>query len=156
MVRPASREPAPLVTFVRSFTVAKVDSIGFVVRRCFQCSAGKSDTVSSRSQSAVSDSTAFGYFAWSLVAANFRPRGTKFLLRVNPVTLHIPDGVVPLTARSTECPFNSAASRAAYAALPLIGGRRRELEPVGAGYQRASCRCVAEPEDRRGRHVFYG
>ena len=35
-------EPAPFVTCVRSFTVAKLDSIGFVVRRCRQCSAGKS------------------------------------------------------------------------------------------------------------------
>ena len=30
---PALREPGPLVTFVRSRTVANVDSIGFVVRR---------------------------------------------------------------------------------------------------------------------------
>lgn len=32
----------PLVTRVRSFTVAKVDSIGLVLPRCFQCAAGKS------------------------------------------------------------------------------------------------------------------
>jgi RNA-directed DNA polymerase len=37
---PAVREPAPLVTPSRSRTVANVDSIGLVVRRCFQCSAG--------------------------------------------------------------------------------------------------------------------
>ena len=30
---PAAREPGPLVTRCRSRTVAKVDSIGFVVRR---------------------------------------------------------------------------------------------------------------------------
>ena len=36
---PAAREPGPLVTR-RSLTVAKVDSIGFVVRRWTQCSAG--------------------------------------------------------------------------------------------------------------------
>jgi len=30
----------PLVTLVRSYTVAKVDSIGLVVRRWIQCSAG--------------------------------------------------------------------------------------------------------------------
>ena len=35
-------EPAPLVTLVRSLTVAKLLSIGFVVLRCRQCSAGKS------------------------------------------------------------------------------------------------------------------
>jgi hypothetical protein len=29
----------PLVTLVRSYTVAKVDSIGLVVRRWIQCSA---------------------------------------------------------------------------------------------------------------------
>lgn len=40
MASPAAREPDPLVTFVRSRTVAKVDSIGFVVRRCTQCAAG--------------------------------------------------------------------------------------------------------------------
>ena len=37
---PAAREPGPLVTRWRSRTVAKVDSVGFVVRRCTQCSAG--------------------------------------------------------------------------------------------------------------------
>ncbi|GAA2344176.1 hypothetical protein Scani_32960 [Streptomyces caniferus] len=36
--------PAPLVTFVRSRTVAKVDSMGFVVRRWIQCSAGSRKT----------------------------------------------------------------------------------------------------------------
>ena len=35
-------EPGPLVTLVRCRTVAKVDSIGFVVRRWIQCSAGQS------------------------------------------------------------------------------------------------------------------
>ena len=33
MASPAAREPAPLVTRVRSRTVEKVDSIGLVVRR---------------------------------------------------------------------------------------------------------------------------
>lgn len=42
MARAAVREPAPRVTLVRSLTVEKVDSIGFVVRRWIQCSAGKS------------------------------------------------------------------------------------------------------------------
>ena len=37
---PAAREPGPLVTLVRCRTVAKVDSMGFVVRRWIQCSAG--------------------------------------------------------------------------------------------------------------------
>jgi len=36
----AALDPWPLVTFVRSLTVANVDSIGLVVRRCTQCSAG--------------------------------------------------------------------------------------------------------------------
>src|SRR5712691_11193728 len=40
MVSPAVREPAPLVTPSRRRTVAKLDSIGLVVRRCFQCAAG--------------------------------------------------------------------------------------------------------------------
>ena len=37
---PAAREPGPLVTRWRSRTVANVDSIGLVVRRWIQCSAG--------------------------------------------------------------------------------------------------------------------
>ena len=37
---PAARDPGPLVTRCRNRTVAKVDSIGFVVRRWTQCSAG--------------------------------------------------------------------------------------------------------------------
>ena len=41
-VKVAMREPDPLVRWVRSRTVAKVDSIGLVVRRCDQCWAGKS------------------------------------------------------------------------------------------------------------------
>jgi hypothetical protein len=39
IVTPAAREPGPLVTPWRSLTVAKVDSIGLVVRRWIQCSA---------------------------------------------------------------------------------------------------------------------
>jgi len=65
IVMPAVREPAPFVVRVRAFTVAKVDSIGFVVRRCFQCSAGKSKCTIRRSLSVVSDSVALGYFAWA-------------------------------------------------------------------------------------------
>ena len=37
---PAPREPGPLVTLLLKRTVAKVDSMGFVVRRWIQCSAG--------------------------------------------------------------------------------------------------------------------
>ncbi|BCI81946.1 hypothetical protein MTY66_35710 [Mycolicibacterium sp. TY66] len=40
MANPAARDPGPLVTFVLKRTVAKVLSIGFVVRRWIQCSAG--------------------------------------------------------------------------------------------------------------------
>ena len=57
------REPAPLVTRCRRRTVANVDSIAFVVRRCCQCSAGKSKKVSRQSSSLTSDSAAFGYLA---------------------------------------------------------------------------------------------
>lgn len=39
IARPAAREPGPLVTFVRCRTVAKVDSIGLVVRKWIQCQA---------------------------------------------------------------------------------------------------------------------
>jgi hypothetical protein len=34
------REPGPLVNLLLKRTVAKVDSMGFVVRRWIQCSAG--------------------------------------------------------------------------------------------------------------------
>ncbi|MEU3787828.1 hypothetical protein [Streptomyces sp900129855] len=40
MARTAAGLPAPRVTLVRSLTVENVDSIGFVVRRWTQCSAG--------------------------------------------------------------------------------------------------------------------
>ena len=40
--KPAFREPAPLVCRVRALTPAKGDSMGLVVRRWRQCSAGKS------------------------------------------------------------------------------------------------------------------
>jgi len=56
-------EPAPLVTRSRKRTVAKAGSITLVVRRCFQCSAGKSKKLTKRSQFAASDSTALGYSA---------------------------------------------------------------------------------------------
>src|SRR5262249_22061886 len=54
MASPAAREPGLLVTLVRWRTVAKVDSIGLAVRRCTQCSAGKSEEA--RSASAFSAS----------------------------------------------------------------------------------------------------
>jgi hypothetical protein len=37
IVRVAIRDPQPLVRWVRSRTVAKVDSMGLVVRKCGQC-----------------------------------------------------------------------------------------------------------------------
>ncbi len=40
IARAAVFDPWPLVTFVRSRTVANVDSTGLVVRRCTQCPAG--------------------------------------------------------------------------------------------------------------------
>jgi hypothetical protein len=57
------REPAPFVTRWRSRTVANGDSIMFEVRRCFQCSAGKSKKVRSASASCSRVVTAFGYLA---------------------------------------------------------------------------------------------
>ena len=41
IVNEASRLPQPFVRRCRKRTVAKVDSIGFVVRKCPQCSAGR-------------------------------------------------------------------------------------------------------------------
>ena len=63
MASPAAREPGPLVTLVRSRTVANVDSIGFVVLRWIQCSAGKSKKASSGSVSSTILATALGHFA---------------------------------------------------------------------------------------------
>src|ERR1017187_1358041 len=65
MASPAAREPGPLVTLVLSLTVAKVDSIGFEVFKCTQCSAGKSKKHSSGPRSSRSFSAAFGHFAWN-------------------------------------------------------------------------------------------
>ena len=42
---PAAREPGPLVTRWRSRTVAKVDSIGLVVRRWIQCGSSNFSVV---------------------------------------------------------------------------------------------------------------
>ena len=42
IVRHARRLPLPFVLLCRRRTVANTLSIGLVVRRCFQCSAGKS------------------------------------------------------------------------------------------------------------------
>jgi hypothetical protein len=39
MASPAAREPGPLVTFFLKRTVAKVLSIGLVIRRWIRCSA---------------------------------------------------------------------------------------------------------------------
>src|SRR4029453_18452676 len=58
---PAALEPGPLVTRVRSRTEAKVDSIGLLVFRCSQCSAGKSKKHSSSSASSVILATALGH-----------------------------------------------------------------------------------------------
>lgn len=63
MARAAVREPAPRVTLVRSRTVEKVDSMGFVVLRWIQCSVGKSFNASSWSWSSVIFLTALGNFA---------------------------------------------------------------------------------------------
>ena len=60
---PLVREPAPFVTRCRSRTVANGDSIRFDVRRCRQCSAGKSKNASSASWSSTRQAVGFGYFA---------------------------------------------------------------------------------------------
>jgi hypothetical protein len=50
-----------LVTRVRSRTEEKVDSIGLLVFRCPQCSAGKSKKHSSSSASSTTLATALGH-----------------------------------------------------------------------------------------------
>ena len=52
-----------MVTFVRSRTVAKVDSIGLVVLRWIQCSAGKSKKARRVSVSSTILAAALGYLA---------------------------------------------------------------------------------------------
>jgi len=54
------REPAPFVTRCRARTVANGDSTTFDVRKCFQCSAGKSKNVGSTSASFSNVVTAHG------------------------------------------------------------------------------------------------
>ncbi len=51
MVFAVSCDKAPFMRTVRWRTVANTLSIGFVVRKCVQCSAGKSKNVSSASRS---------------------------------------------------------------------------------------------------------
>ena len=61
-----AREPARLVIRVRSFTVANVDSIGFVDRMCFQWAPGKSKCARSRGTSANRALTALDTSSHSL------------------------------------------------------------------------------------------
>ena len=58
MSRAVSGDSAPFMRTVRCRTVAKALSIGFDVRRCVQCSAGKSKNVNSASRSLSRQSTA--------------------------------------------------------------------------------------------------
>jgi hypothetical protein len=57
---PVELDPAPLVILLRFRTVAKVESIGFVVLRWIQCAAGKVVERDSCSTSSVILATAFG------------------------------------------------------------------------------------------------
>ena len=57
-----SRVRHPLDRLVRWRMVAKVDSMGFVVRMLCQCLAGKSKKASSSSLSFWRQRVAFGYF----------------------------------------------------------------------------------------------
>ena len=59
---PALADPGPLVTRVRNRTVANVDSIGFVVFRWTQCSAGKLKNARSLSRSPTILAAALGHF----------------------------------------------------------------------------------------------
>ena len=61
MSRAVSCESAPFMRTVRWRTVAKALSIGFDVRRCVQCSAGKSKNVNNASRSLRRQSTALSY-----------------------------------------------------------------------------------------------
>ncbi len=61
--RKVARVTPFLVRLVRWRTVAKVDSMGWVVRRCTPCSAGKAKKASRASRSFSSFSVALGYLA---------------------------------------------------------------------------------------------
>src|SRR6266704_2200170 len=58
---PVSLVPGPLVTLVLALTGENELSMGLVVRRCCQCSAGYSKKVSSASWSSVTLATALGH-----------------------------------------------------------------------------------------------
>lgn len=88
IISPFVRLPAHLVTRWRSRTVANADLIGFVVGRCFQCSAGSSKKLRSRSRSFARHSAAFSYFgensltkasndSWADVEDALRKRSAK-------------------------------------------------------------------------------
>ena len=83
IARPASREPGPLVTLVRSRTVANVELIGSVVLKCSQCRPGSRKTSAADRDVGDVRSAAFGHFernsaskafaaawAWSLSSAS--------------------------------------------------------------------------------------
>jgi hypothetical protein len=77
-------EPAPLVARSRKRTVAKGDSMTLVVRKCFQCSAGKSNKVTRRSQLATSDSTALDTWPDTpLGNATLQPRSRRATQRTS-------------------------------------------------------------------------
>lgn len=65
----------PFERIVRCRTVATVLSVGLVVRKRFQCSAGKSQNASNVSRSFVRQSTAFSYLGPSLSA-----KPSKFMM----------------------------------------------------------------------------
>ena len=63
MASAVSRDRQPFVLSVRSRTVANVLSIGFDVRTCFQCSAGKSYNASRAARSFARHAAGLSYLA---------------------------------------------------------------------------------------------
>ena len=90
----------PFDRMVRCRTVAKVLSMGLVVRKCFQCSAGKSQNASSASRSLVRQSAALSYLSiadeWlgAPVLADGARDWLARVVRANPNQTRHPSGPV--------------------------------------------------------------
>ena len=109
-----SCESAPFMRTVRCRTVANTLSIGFDVRRCVQCSAGKSKNVSSVSRSFSRQSTAFSIFRRIFLGEGRDRRLGRRAARRQPDLAQVPVGVrsertsAACRGRSTSCAPSSA------------------------------------------------
>ena len=140
MSRAVSCESAPFMRTVRWRTVAKALSIGFDVRRCVQCSAGKSKNAS-RSLRRQSTSLSYlgAYFsAKAVIAASATARFRRARFRADP------------DARWAEPTSAACRERSGSCAASIVGDGSRERLRPGPSKSRAPRRpprCQARSTD---------